>query len=164
MTSNQINYVNYVENSRHNKESERQGRVNLSENKRHNRATEDIGRANVDVGWGNVGASYARAAAAQSSANAAMAGVSENARHNKEMESLTGYDYNTKRYSQEEQARHNVINETVDQAKLSPLKLGQYGALKTGKYFGHLLSNPNEAQEFVNNRTKTYKGGQNGKK
>lgn len=152
MTSNQINYANYIENSRHNKESERQGRSTIRENVRHNKATED-------VGWGNVGASYARAAAAQSSANAAFANVAESARHNQEMESLTGYDYETRRLNQEEVASHNDVNELIDQAKLGPVKLGYYAVLKGGRALTNAVSTPEGASQWVQDKFGTYKGG-----
>lgn len=152
MTSNQIEYAKHIESARHNVEMESQGRDTISENKRHNRRTEDIGYGNIDVGWGNVGASYAHAAAAQSSADAAMANVFEVTRHNQEQEALTQQYY-------DEINRHNTINETIDQAKLSAYQLLKYGALKSGKYFGHLLADENAAQGFVKDRQSKQQGG-----
>ena len=114
MTSNQINYGNYVESVRHNKVSE-------TETQRHNTAVEDLTRsynkASIDLGYAQL-AETTRHNQAQESYNISY--LNEVSRHNYATESIDaskvqlGYAQVALGYSQlGEQTRHNKQQERL---------------------------------------------------
>lgn len=114
MTSNQINYGNYLENQRHNKVSE-------AETQRHNTTVEDLTRsynkASIDLGYAQL-AETTRHNQAQESYNVSY--LNEVTRHNYATESIDaskvqlGYAQVALGYSQlSEQTRHNKQQERL---------------------------------------------------
>nr|UVJ88921.1 hypothetical protein [Picobirnavirus sp.]UVJ88927.1 hypothetical protein [Picobirnavirus sp.] len=119
MLAVQVNYQGIQETAKHNRESERQGKVQLEQNwtsiaeqKRHNLATEELtakqiaeqgrhNRATESLGYANLAYSYST--------------LSETTRANKARESLQQYANYTNRMSVIELGRHNRTTESLAQ-------------------------------------------------
>lgn len=137
MTGNQIAYAKYLEDARHNQETEAQGWSSIAETTRHNKETENINwftakdtaayhQGQLKLGRDQLAETNRHNLATENLQGQQIAlgfaNLSETSRHNQEVEKDTDYKQSSDREiglkNYLENQRHNMANEWYDEARL----------------------------------------------